>query len=463
MEKKDKKDKKKKILQLIGGFIGIMIVFTVLTITIEDFMLPVVEVGRALPGKLKESFVAEGLIGADKERLQEKRYTVKASETGTLQQFNVEVNQEVKKGDVLGVISKNSEPGAHLENQIAYTQLLNQKATFVEMKDQYVQSKEASIKDWEERKAELEDLENSQEIKAIQETIQTLETKVKVNKELVDIGAIGQQEYDASLQALEKQQQLLETTLRESKKSLEKTIASIEKQVQDMEVKIEEVERNISVATLQLQKAGVKEAVEVVEAPMDGVIVDIHTLDGMDMMMNEPVVTIVSGDIPIVCSFELPVSKSELVTVGDEIETRVGETEYTLPIIKKQFNIDKGCYDVVCEVDGEAETYMKIKPGEYITSFIEVKKYKKHYSQIVPITAIGMQGEGEFIYAIEDYKGLFGMEKRVRKVDVKVLENNNYDAAIEGVLPQLEKTQVVYKSSKMLQPGMKVKVSMENK
>ncbi|MFH1699393.1 MAG: efflux RND transporter periplasmic adaptor subunit [Candidatus Zixiibacteriota bacterium] len=210
---------------------------------------------------------------------------------------------------------------------------------------------------------------------------------------------------------------------------------------------ISESQRDAAETDYKVAKANFESARQAIEinAPFDGVVVDIPVRIGNEVAQGLPLIEIakVSAlrlilDVPTIQVDIIKTGQKVIVTSSQDIENTMTGTVIS---VADAANRDTRSFEVECRFD---EPIKGFAPGVYVIADIEVETLSN--ALLVPNDAILYRGGETSIYSIHS--------DTARLISVKVLANGEYYSAIEGQI-QLD-DRVVVLGHKMLTPGAKV-------
>ncbi|MCM1090742.1 MAG: hypothetical protein NC413_07825 [Muribaculum sp.] len=152
---------------------------------------------------------------------------------------------------------------------------------------------------------------------------------------------------------------------------------------------------------------------------------------------------------------EVPLEEGDaaLLSMGDSVnlqyKTAIGETRKETGIISY---IGQEDGRRLLRIETEATGML---PGQTVN--METVYKSETYGLVLPVGALVEESTGICVFVVEQYEGILGMEERVRKIPVTVVEQNESYAAVNSVGLD-ENSAVVQSSSKTLQEGDVVRV-----
>ncbi len=203
-------------------------------------------------------------------------------------------------------------------------------------------------------------------------------------------------------------------------------------------------------AAQQLKENGSK-----VKAPSDGLITKVN-VDVGDTTSDDAVIRMSDKDSGFMFTGTLEKSSAKYLSKGDKvtIEFSNGVNVQNLKIASIEVSSgDRSSYDIKVAIPA------KVKK---ITTFASFKadKASKKYDTCVPLGCLHSNGSDYYVYTVTETKSVLGIETKVDKVSVSILDKNTEYAAIDGVFNYDQ--QFVLTSSKTLSDKDRVKIVKED-
>ena len=146
-------------------------------------------------------------------------------------------------------------------------------------------------------------------------------------------------------------------------------------------------------------------------------------------------------------------SEGRILSIGDSVSLKckssIGETKNMDGIIRYMENANgQSILHITADVSGLAM-------GQTVQ--MNYSYDSDNYNTVIPAHALYHEDRGSFVYIVEEVEGILGMEKRIRKVTVTVLESNDEYAVIssESMGPEIH---IVESSNKELEENAAVRV-----
>lgn len=441
-------------LKSIGVLLGVILALTVVSCTIQSYLIPTVKVKSLSGDKLEKSYTGKGLMGYDKELMNQNKQIVLAQNEGIISSLQVQAYSKVSKGDILGYITPVSGKEEKLKEQLEREAL---KTDFAKLKGDkaLVEAKyERILKSLENCEQKMREVESSKAMKDIEEKIKELEKDYAYKKDLYDVGVISLNEYETSKVALQKEEAYKE----EMKKTLEEDYtAQIEELVlekQQLESELEGLGHQLSLKEKEYELSQIEEEIVALIAPLSGYVAKVNVIEGMKVYENNELFTVVPDDLPYRVCFDMPPGSASLVSIGDEVTLQIGMNKRKAEIIHKEMNLEENIYTIKADLDLDLVEALGINPKEYVEATVEVTQTSDYYEYVVPLTAIKTAGRQAYIYVIEEQRGIWNTKYFLKEVKVKIIDDNSYNAAIEISRGDIGK--VVLEAADQLQNGKEV-------
>ncbi len=418
--------RKKLIIKISAVFLGVLVLLTFFSNTINNFSLPRVTVEEPISGGLNKDVTGEGAV--------EEKETVKAYTQSSRQVLEVytKVGSKVKKGDPIMKLDKQA-----LQNTLTQELLLLEKSKL---------SLEKLV-----NSATQENLVSYQRsIKAAKDKMLQAEKNLKSVKELYDIGAEAkanfdkaQMEYDSAKEEYEYKQEDYNTAVKDGLKTEEdrkRDIKDRELDIQLQQLKVNNIEKELS------------EESKIV-SPCDGIIKEIGFEKGSMTNSGTPLYSII--DTSKGFQFRVPVDTDsvKLLKLKDAVEITLNASDDKV-LEGKLIEIKENA-----QSQGEKKDLIISLPQENLTSGeageIRINIKSKNYEILVPNSTVGEDEKGKFVYVLKVKKGPLGNENYVQRAYVTIVDHDNYRSAVTSGL-QSEEEIIVSTSKDTLSDGCRV-------
>lgn len=418
--------RKKLIIKISAVFLGVLVLLTFFSNTINNFSLPRVVVEEPISGGLNKDVTGEGTV---EEKETAKAYTQSSRE---VLEVYTKVGSKVKKGDPIMKLDKQA-----LQDSLTQEQIRLEKS-----------------------KLSLEKLVNStsqdslvsyqRSIKAAKDKMLQAEKNLKSVKELYEVGAEAkanldkaQMEYDNAKEEYEYKQEDYNAAVEDGLKTEEdrkRDIKDCELDIQLQQLKVNNIEKELS------------EQSEIV-SPCDGIIKEIGFEKGSMTNAGTPLYSII--DTSKGFQFRVPVDADsvKLVKLKDAVEVTLKASDDKV-LEGKLIEIKENA-----QSKGEKKDLIISLPQENLTSGeageIRINIKTNNYEILVPNSTVSEGEEGKFVYVLKEKKGPLGNEYYVQKAIVVIDDHDNLRSAVTSGLESEEKI-IVSTSKDTLSNGCRV-------
>lgn len=489
---------RKNALGIFGGFLAVMLVFTILSRAAGGAAMARVETVRISTGTIDHRVSASGRVEAGKE------VAVYTEEAQRVEEIFVREGQMVEKGDVLFQINL-----SELEEQITAARqdmekmrLQNQDIQNSRNQEQQGQETarvraaedyDTAVQKGEQSAAEAKNAWEAAE-RALQEFLagSADETLYRQSEGAIDESKkyeqtagsaddgenAAERTYGSGWQTAdsagggesgaewESRKSELEQAVTDAKRAYDEAVSSNDQNIQAAKRTLQDASKGIILDStleqneitrqqeeLKLNKLLELEASEgKIKAPVRGIVTQIllttgdFTSDGTAIRMADA-----SGESCLTVSVDR--TEGEFISTGSSVEIKAfGKAEkicgYTVTEIAENQE-DKTLIDVRIHLpEGVLEA------GTLVEA--EIIRKPENYAATLPVEAIHEESGGYYVLVLAEEQGVLGIEQKVRRLDVKVLDKNGAAAALkEGVLSGEQ--EVVSSSNRMIQDGDRVR------
>ncbi len=453
---------RKKIIGIFGGFLAVMLMFTMLSRAVTGASLARVETVRAKTGAIEHKVTGSGKVEAGKE------FAVYTENGQRVKEISVQEGQYVAEGELLFTVDM-----GELEEQILAIQQ--------EMEKSKLQNQDAqSAKSVEERNRAVAKNRAAQDYSQAVDNGNSDVAKAKAawdeaERNLQELlqhkpdatGDNGSPDAGGGLSDWEAKKGQLEQAAAEAKAAYEAALSSRVDNIRaaaraledasmqpasDSTSKQNEITRQQQELSLRKLQA-LKEAGGKVLAPAKGVITQIaittgeFTTDGTAMLLADA-----SKGNRLVASVDK--ANEEYVSKGSQVSiTAFGSkepiTKYTVASVAENKE-DKALLDIVVELpEGVLEAGVRAE--------VEVVQKSGNFSSVIPLQALHEEQNGYYVFVMQEEQGVLGKELTARRLDVRVQDKNNMYAALEdGALTGEQ--DIISSSSRPIDDGSRVRV-----
>lgn len=311
--------------------------------------------------------------------------------------------------------------------------------------------------DLEKAKANDEDTDELKEkVHAKRDRVENLQNKkdelTKDQSQLNNLGTQLDADNQKKLAAATAEKARTQAELEAATKEKEKVLASLGSEIGLTDLKDKIAESKAKLAKLEAESTGAT-----IKAPVDGIISSINKVAGEKTNAEEPVAVIqVDGkDMTLECSVKTEQAKR--VKVGN-VATLTNPYSFEKPdsfkAILKSIRNDKKDPANMKVLTFKIES-PEVTPGQEIS--LKMGEKPKHYDMIVPNNAVKGGDNKSYVLVLTEKSSPLGNRYIATKVDVKTLDSDSKNTAIEGNLP--EYCSIITTASKAIDPGDQVRLA----
>lgn len=308
---------------------------------------------------------------------------------------------------------------------------------------------------------ELEDYMNSfkaPDISRYQEAFhQSLQTAIEAEKHLKKVSETYATQSDMRLRLNEAQKRYDDAVKQvdESIRTLEKKQeeAKAEQLVYTQTVYQKKTEIQLASLELELMKKYLPQDGRLT-APMDAMVKAVNIEKGQACSPQQMLFELIDSNASLSVQWTLNPARAELLGTGDQVSFRIkGEKteEIRGTVGKKEFSAGDGLYHYASELPAGSGN---IREGMAVE--ISASRSIGEYPLIVPNSSISNQGGLDCVFVLRERSGVLGQEYYVEAVQVNVIEQDDFNAAVSGTLSPQDR--IVSMSTKALEDGTQVKL-----
>lgn len=452
---------RKKIAKIFGGFLAVMLMFTIVSRAVSGAAMARVETVRMATGTIKHEVTGNGRVEAGRE-------VAVYTETGQrVKEICVQEGDAVKRGDVLFTLDMDK-----LNEQIAETQ---QEMEKIKLQSEDVQNAKALEQQNQQTAKQRAQEDYNQAVsqgdatvteakRAWDEAEQALQNFINSSADAGE-GSEG----DASGDAAERETQkaALEQAAAEAKAAYDAAVSSridnirtaaraledaaMAKSTPDSTAKQNDITRQQQELALD-KLIALKDAGGEVKSTVDGIVTQVVVTTG-DLTSDGAAVRLADTSEGGRLTVSVDKSYLEYLAIGSPVDLQpVGSknviSDYTISSMTKNTQ-DDNLMDVTIDLPkGVIET------GTFVDATIAPKS--ENYTTVIPLQALrGSQNE-YYVLILEEEQGVMGSELVVKRLDVEVVDKDSTSAALqEGLLTGEQ--EIISNSSRIIQEGSKVR------
>lgn len=455
---------KKRILMGFFGFLIFMWLCTVISKSIYVSKLPIVTTGGIEEKYVEHIIEAEGLVIAGNKN------PISAVSGLRIAQVEVKEGDRVEAGDVLFRVDTED-----LE------EIMETKRQAISDKQLQVSGQQTQIA---EKQLQIDTLALNREIAAVEKVIEAQRAKedydalARHEDTLVGRAANERSEAENELEnhrgedgyneeELEDALQAAayaegdakwnrENTMKEAQRRIDDinfpdevntTLESYQLEMADMQAVLKSLQADVSVLQEDLAKyQEIKDADGQITAVNGGLITDVYISAG-NRTPDTAVMMFADDTIP--CQFKAVIDKEQKKYIGIngmitlKLDGSSRGTDYKVDYITESQTMP-GNYELYINLPTEVGT-----PGQS-GSFTHSEAGEKYYCCIPP-QAVYTENTKRYVYVLREREGILGNEYYVEQIYVKVLDENEYWAALEGAID--DKSQIVVSSTAQVRNG----------
>lgn len=455
---------RKKIVKIFGGFLAVMLMFTIVSRAVSGAAMARVETVRMATGTIKHEVTGNGRVEAGRE-------VAVYTETGQrVKEICVQEGDAVKRGDVLFTLDmdKLNEQITEMQQEMEKIKLQSedvQNAKALEQRNQQT-AKQRAQEDYNQAVSQG-DATVTEAKRAWDEAQQALQNFINSSADSGNDGADRRGDASGDAAERETQKAALEQAAAEAKAAYDAAVSSridnirtaaraledaaMAKSTPDSTAKQNDITRQQQELTLSKLLA-LKDAGGEVKATVDGIVTQVVVTTG-DLTSDGAAVRLADTSEGGRLTVSVDKSYLEYLAVGSPVDLQpVGSknviSDYTISSVTKNAQ-DDNLMDVTIDLPkGVIET------GTFVDATIAPKS--ENYTTVIPLQALrGSQNE-YYVLILEEEQGVMGSELVVKRLDVEVVDKDSTSAALqEGLLTGEQ--EIISNSSRMIQEGSKVR------
>jgi HlyD family secretion protein len=421
-------DKRKKIIRNAGLiFVAVVILLTFFSKTINNFLLPEVECVTYAPGNLSKDITSEGEVTAlDIETL----YS-----TGNLKITDVMVKEgaSVNKGDVLAVVN----------TEDVLFEIKSMELDLLKMEDDLQRYKDGF---------QAIDLYSYQEeLNQSSKKLDKAKKDVDTEKSLYDSGT-------EPLKSLNDAEDILDsarTDYAAKQKLLAQKEADGKRGEADYQRTCKEKEAGIELKEIELDKKRMSIPEDgKIKSSVAGIVKTVSIEKGSVSNNGQSLFEIIGEETGLSIKWKVDFKAAGDIkeNVGVSFSSSAPENfSFDGVVNDKKYLSKENMYEFTSEVPKDND---RLVIGQKVK--VTIKK-SKAYDMIVPSSSVIKEGVKECMYILKSRSSVLGEENYVAKIEVKVLESDDFNTAISGggIAPE---DKIISLSTKALMDNMQVKL-----
>lgn len=433
---------RKKYVKALGGLLGIMLFFTVVSRVTASFTVPQVITEQPSQRTITHVVTMQGSVEGVLE-------TAVLTEPGLLvEHVYVEPGQQIEEGEVLAVLNEEqiAERIRQQQEEIQILKLSNE--TQNQEDNNRARTRAAEDYDYAVRAAKqqveraAEQLENA---KTAYDRAQWAEVPPTEEQYAALLSAVqaAQAAYDAALLQQEQSVRAAARVVEDANKTTE-----VSNQIQINQIRITQKEREIA-PLLALQEAECK-----IVSPISGVVTEVALVTGQKTT-DTAAVLVMDTTAGLRCVAKLVGEDADGVSVGDDV-TLIKNTARREGFVVTAVESKPDGSTLITVFLGDLGDSCRL--GETIQ--LEIEKGSTSGKITLPVTALHEQNGRYYVYVLQEAQTVLGEEYQAVRIDVTVMDRNDRYAALqEGVIS--DSTPVIVDSDRYVEAGDVVRLQTE--
>ena len=423
-------EKRKIIIRNIGLiFLGIVLLLTFFSKTINSFLLPEVECTAPVRGNLLWTVSAPGEVRALD------RTKIYAYGSWKVKEVMVDTSYEVTKGFELAIIDRDDTELSMKSAEVELSRMRNDleiyKNTFtgIDMSTYEEETQQAG------KQAEREG-DNYVTVKALYES--------------------GSESYQNLKDA--------ENRLEDAKADYARKLAAANRKRKENEILKEEYDRNVRQKTMEIELKNLEyekmlkelPTEGIIRSPIDGIVRSVNIEKGSECTSGQVLFELTAKDSQFSARFKLNAEKAELLKEGDRVELQIKtdrDTKLYGYVLKRELLQDENMFLYTSNIVS-SDQKAKILDGQTVE--VSADKGSVTYGYLVPNSSVIGYGDKHHIFVLMKRDGILGVEFYVSKKEVDLVDHDDFHSAINDI--DSKEIQVVTFSNKVLEDGMQVKL-----
>jgi HlyD family secretion protein len=424
--------KKRKIIIRNTGliFLGVVLLLTFFSKTINNFLLPEVECTAPEKGNLLWAVSASGEVRALD------RTKITAYGNWKVKDVMVDTSYEVTKGFKLAVID---EADVELSMKSAEVELSGMKNDLENYKNAFTG---IDISAYEE------------EAQQAGKQAEREEDSYSTVKALYEGGSETYQDLKDD-----------ENRLEDAKADYARKLGAIDREKKENDKLKEEYDRNVKQKTMEIElktleyEKMMKEipAGGIIKSPVNGIIRSVNMEKGSECTSGQVLFELTAKDSKFAVQFKLNAEKAELLKEGDRIELQIKadrDTQLYGYVLKKELLQNENMFLYTSNIVSD-DSKVKILDGQSVE--LSADKGSVNYPFLLPNSSVTELGSKHYVFVLMKRDGILGVEYYVSKKEVDLVDHDDFRSSIKYL--DSYDIQVVTFSNKVLEDGMQVKLS----
>lgn len=461
MQKKMKHSIKEKVKKIVWIFLSLLLAFNIMAETISTMLLPTVQVENVKEGEIESKLFSTGAIS----REDNDEITIRATHSGVIKSINYQSGDSINTVRPITIISTELSEEETKVKSLNEAELSVAKEGLERKLIECQQSQEQISQEIENKKAE--GIGKDTTLIELEEKIKKLEQTVSVNKSLYEANLLAEQSYKDSESEWKLLQEKYEILVEQKQESYKESIKKLEESLKSAKQTAVDIEAQIKLYETKLTLNGegiLQEAIEVC-SPVRGKVLSVQVYEGQTISKGEALFKVKPYSKLWSLEFEVTAAQAGYINVPQEVEWSVDKQIHTTKVTGKSNSANKGFVTISCDLEEEEINKLGRVEGDlesgvnknfYISADVTITSTSGTYPTTVPNSALVKEHGLNYVYVIQKKEGTFDTTYTVRKVEVLVIKQGDYKAAVQGDI-SLE-DQVVKNTTKVLEDDMEVLV-----
>lgn len=422
-------DKKKKLVRNAAIiFISVIVLLTFFSKTINNFLLPEVELGNATARTFSKEISAQGeVVPLNTE-------TINSFGNWKITDVKVKEGDYVKKGDILALVDQGD---IQLAIKRAELNLLKLESDLKLYKNGF-------------QSVDLE--QYKEDVKVAQKAVEKAEKKLKDQKDLYAKEAVTLE----SVNEAEEQLEIANRDYTDKKRLLSQKEKELKNSGDNYQTTVKEKEAEIELCRLELENSKKNISADgAIKSPVTGTIKSISIKKGDTTSSGQTLFDIVKEETGVAVKWTLDSKASSQAEKKDEVIVTTldaDKLEFNGAVNEKKYLASEGVYQFTTEIKDD-EKLLTI--GQKVD--VTIRKKGTPYMCTVPNSSVITAGGNSYVYVLKTKDGIMGEENYVEQVSVSVLESDDFNSALSNSSITSDDKIVVF-SSKPLSNKIQVKL-----
>lgn len=461
VQEKMKHSIKGKVKKVAWIFLSLLLAFNIMAETISTMLLPKVQVENVKEGEIESKLFSSGAISHE----DNDEITIRATHSGVIKSINYQSGDSINTVRPITIISTELSAEEAKVKSLNEAELSVAKEGLERKLTECQQSQKQISQEIEDKKAE--GIGKDTTLIELEEKIRKLEQTVSVNKSLYEANLLAPKTYEDSESELKLLQEKYEILLEQKQENYEESIKKLEESLKSAKQTAVDLEAQIKLYETKLtlnEEGALQEEIEIC-SPVRGKVLSVQVYEGQTISKGEALFKVKPYSKLWSLEFEVTAAQSGYINVPQEVEWSVDKQIHTTKVTGKSNSLTKGFVTISCDLEEEEINELGRVEGDlesgvnknfYISADVTITSTSGTYPTTVPNSALVKEHGLNYVYVIQKKEGTFDTTYTVRKVEVLVIKQGDYKAAIQGDI-SLE-DQVVKNTTKVLEDDMEVLV-----